>query len=415
MKEYFRLFSYCELIREHKNSALYNKITGQIISLTKDKSNMLYLAESNIKLKDIEKCNFEFFNKLEDMGLGTFLNKPVYIDKFKFGLEETMKKYLKINTEIRNAQIELTTECNLNCVFCKKDDNTLYRKTGCKRWKTSDNKLSVEDWENVIDQLISMSCQEITFISGEPLLEFELLKSLVKLSKNKGIINFTIYTNGILLDDDKISFVKENNIKLVIQLPSIDKDVYTFLTGNGNLDILLKKLAILKENNIDFSILHLITRYNDCELDAYNILSQYSNKIVKEFIYPKPDNNFFSGKIDNYIYNYKNKLLQPNEYIYSYLKENNCCYGQKIGITCDGKVLPCIMSRTLILGNILEKKLYEILDEEYYKVRNLSKSNIEKCKVCSYRFGCFECRALEISATGEIDGMEYCELTKEMI
>lgn len=415
MKEYFRLFPYCELVGGCKNSALYNKITGQIISLTDDKLKMLYLADNNMKLENIEGCDYEFFNRLVDMELGMYFHKPLYIEKFKFGFEGEMKKLLKVNTEIKSAQIEITTECNLDCKFCKKDDNTLYRKTGCKRWKVNDKKLSIQDWDNIINQLISIGCQEITFIGGEPLLKFNILKHIVEYSRNRGIKNFTIYTNGALLDYENIRFIKENNIKLIIQLPTIDKDMYKNLTGNGELDILLKNLEELKENRIDFSILYLIHRYNDCEVNVNTVLSQYSDNIVREYIYPKPNNAFFSDKVFKDIYSYRNKLLQPNEYIYSYLKENNCCYGQKIGITCDGEVLPCIMSRTLNLGNILEKKLYEILDEEYYKIRNLSKDNITKCKDCSFKYGCFECRALEISATGIIDGVEYCELVKERI
>lgn len=72
------------------------------------------------------------------------------------------------------------------------------------------------------------------------------------------------------------------------------------------------------------------------------------------------------------------------------------------------------MSRKLNLENIFNNKLYEILDDRYNDIIHLNKSKIKKCKDCSYRYGCFECRALEISATDELDGIEYCELTKEL-
>ena len=72
------------------------------------------------------------------------------------------------------------------------------------------------------------------------------------------------------------------------------------------------------------------------------------------------------------------------------------------------------MSRKLKLGNIKEtKEFYKLLGDNYYYLKSLSKEKIEGCSECAYRYGCLECRALEMSATGKINGMEYCNVNKQ--
>ena len=56
---------------------------------------------------------------------------------------------------------------------------------------------------------------EIDFFGGEPLMNFEVVKQLVeygrKVEKTRGKnIRFTITTNGVLLDDEKIKYINEN-------------------------------------------------------------------------------------------------------------------------------------------------------------------------------------------------------------
>jgi sulfatase maturation enzyme AslB (radical SAM superfamily) len=51
----------------------------------------------------------------------------------------------------------------------------------------------------------------INFFGWEPLLEFMKLKYFLENAK-KYINKFTIWTNGILLDKEKLDFFKKNNV-----------------------------------------------------------------------------------------------------------------------------------------------------------------------------------------------------------
>ena len=73
--------------------------------------------------------------------------------------------------------------------------------------------MSVEVGKKAIDYLIANSGNrrnlEIDFFGGEPLMNFDVVKELVEYGRkvekehNKNI-RFTMTTNGVLLDDDKI-------------------------------------------------------------------------------------------------------------------------------------------------------------------------------------------------------------------
>ncbi len=64
---------------------------------------------------------------------------------------------------------------------------------------------------------------EVDFFGGEPLMNFELVKELVRYGRsleaeNNKHFRFTITTNGVLLDDDKIDFINENMDNVVLSL-----------------------------------------------------------------------------------------------------------------------------------------------------------------------------------------------------
>ena len=88
---------------------------------------------------------------------------------------------------------------------------------------------------------------------------------------------------------------------------------------------------------------------------------------------------------------------------------NNCLYGQ-IYINISGDVTPCPMMNDIKLGNIVRDDLYEILCKtEYQEIIHLTRSKLPKCKDCAYRYNCLDCRALEMSKSGNLYETDFCE------
>ena len=119
--------------------------------------------------------------------------------------------------ESLSCELMLTSECNMRCTYCiaRNIENAT---------------MSTQIGQKAIDLFVSMSTGakqiEFIFTGGEPTLEFKTLKALTRyaneISKAAEIeANFILKTNGVLINDDVITFLKEYNFKAVI---SIDGD-----------------------------------------------------------------------------------------------------------------------------------------------------------------------------------------------
>ena len=104
-----------------------------------------------------------------------------------------------------------TRVCNTdNCNYCwvyKKDFHEKYF-----------NSFDIEDFYEKIKILsLKSNDYELRFYWWEPMIRFDIIKKIVNYIKEKDSkFKFTINTNLTLLDEEKIDFVNENNIKLII-------------------------------------------------------------------------------------------------------------------------------------------------------------------------------------------------------
>jgi uncharacterized protein len=119
--------------------------------------------------------------------------------------------------ESLSCELMLTSECNMRCTYCiaRNIENAT---------------MSTQIGQKAVDLFVSMSTGakyiEFIFTGGEPTLEFDTLKYLAKyaekISKVAEIeVIFVLKTNGILINEDVITFLRENNFRVVI---SIDGD-----------------------------------------------------------------------------------------------------------------------------------------------------------------------------------------------
>lgn len=415
--KYFRLNAYCHLVEGKVNGCIYNLINGNMIILNKQNQDMLRLCEKNIGLENIPGIDYDLINRLEEMNIGQYYSAPVYIDKYEIGQFKPLEAVTSNNHEVNTVFIELNNACNLNCVFCENGGNSLFRKTGCKRWGMNDMILSFNDWKSIISQASKLNCKHLIFIGGEPFLQEELLKKICSYAVEIGIMKISIYINGSLLTYETIKFMKLYNIELIIQIFGFHDDTYKKITGMPNMGTTIynnvKKLAA---ENINYKLSYLVNKYNEEEIElTFKEYSQFTkyHQMETEFIYPIPENNYYSPKYLNLMYDKKSNLRKAglNVKHFCNAKKQHNCYGNQIGITADGDVLPCIMSRSFVLGNVKEEKLSDILcNKKYEYFKKLNKDAIDKCKSCALKFGCFDCRALEYSATGNVHGLEYCNI-----
>ncbi|MBO8173950.1 MAG: radical SAM protein [Thermococcus sp.] len=87
------------------------------------------------------------------------------------------------------------------------------------------------------------------------------------------------------------------------------------------------------------------------------------------------------------------------------------CLAGTLAITADGYALPCPLLRNFIVGDARTESIKQLLRKKRLKrFWKLTKDNIEGCNTCPFKYLCHDCRALEYQASGDIFGIEYCNL-----
>ena len=350
------------------------------------------------------------------------------------------------NTVIKALCLHIAHSCNLNCSYC-------FAAQG--KYHGEDALMSFETGKRALDFLVENSGTrrnlEVDFFGGEPLLNFDVVKQLVKYArsiekdKNKNF-RFTLTTNGVLIDDDVIDFCNAEMDNVVLSLdgrPEIHDHFRKDMGGNGSYDKILPKFKKFVEkrgdksyymrgtfthNNVDFTndIFHMADLgfkelsmepvvcppnepYALTDEDLPILLRQYEI-LSKEMLKRKKAGNGFT------FYHY---MIDLTNGPCIYKRITGCGSGTEyMAVTPQGELYPChqfVGDEKYKLGDIWNGvSNHEKVNE--FKLCNAYAK--EECKDCFARLYCSGgCAANSYHATGNINGVyEYgCKLFKKRI
>jgi len=146
-----------------------------------------------------------------------------------------------------NMALFLTQSCNLRCVYCYGDGGT-YGTGGSMDQKTA---FQAVDW--LIEQSGKKKKIHVGFFGGEPFLAFPMMKAVTEYAKKKAgeadkAVDFNVTTNGTLLDDEKIAFVKEHDISVQVSFDGpreVQNAQRPFSDGGSSYDVAVPKIKKL--------------------------------------------------------------------------------------------------------------------------------------------------------------------------
>lgn len=335
-----------------------------------------------------------------------------------------------------NYVVHLTEGCNLRCKYCY--ENRYYNKMN--------NEICFENIKAIVDresEHASANCF-ITFYGGEPLLKKELIYKTVeyiKMKKTNTKFYFSMTTNGTLMDEDFVNYMKVNNF---IQISySIDGAETThnsnriFKNGKGSFEVVKGNAIRLLKQFKNVIAMMVVTKNNSQELSenikylyhlgfrTFNTLFDYFEKwndqdfvIIKkelkkvaEFYYDVmmrgEDINIpiFDEKIETHI----NRKFDCNESCLSAMKSVN------VGV--DGKFYFCmqfVYNSEYVIGdckNGIDSSLKNNL---------LAKMGVEneECKDCVIKNRCkHKCPCKNYMITNDVNGLSpvVCEFERLFI
>lgn len=331
---------------------------------------------------------------------------------------------------IKAMCLHVAHDCNMNCAYCFGDKGA-FEGIRCL--------LSLETGKKAIDFLIRNSGSrrnlEIDFFGGEPLMNFEVVKELVKYGRDieGGFgknIRFTITTNGILLDDEKIKYINENMDNVILSIdgrPEVNDRMRKTVNGKGTYDIITRnyKNFISKRDGL-YYVRGTFTRYNlDFAEDVKHLLELgFSNVSVEPVVtdsrYPyalREDDidvilREYDRLSDMYIRNAEEG--KPFDFFHFNVDLNQgpcvikrisgCGAGTEyVAISPEGDIYPChqfVGNKKFRLGNLYDEKFENKLYDTFNRAHIYNKPD---CVDCWAKFYCSGgCHANAMNTNGDI-------------
>ena len=315
--------------------------------------------------------------------------------------------------------------------------------------------MSLDVGKRALDFLIENSGNrknlEVDFFGGEPLMNWETVKSLVAYAReqekkyNKNF-RFTLTTNGVLIDDDVIDFCNREMSNVVLSLDG-RKEVHDRFRkdylGRGSYDTVVPRFQefVRRRGDKSYYIRGTFTHYNtDFTNDIFHMADLGFKELSMEPVVCSPEDESALTQSDlpvlfeQYEILAKEMLKRKREgrgfTFYHYmldLTHGPCIYKRISGcgsgteymaVTPAGELYPChqfVGDPKYLLGNIYDGVTNKEVQNEFKLCNAYARSECADCWAKLYCSG--GCAANSYHASGKITGVyKYgCELFKKRI
>ncbi len=332
----------------------------------------------------------------------------------------TKEEELDINYNPQNIVkalcLHVAHDCNLKCEYCFASQGD---------FKGQRLLMPLEVGKRALEFLVKNSGNrknlEVDFFGGEPLMNFDVVKELVKYGRelekkyNKKF-RFTITTNGILLNDDNMKFINENMDNVVLSLDGrkeVNDRMRKTLNGSGSFDIIVPKfLKLVKlrgdktyyvrgtftSHNLDFSkdVLKLYEiGFDSISVEPvvaspendYAILEEHLETILKE--YEELSSEYIELKKAGKGFEFFHFMIDLSQGPCLIKRVVGCGAGvEYLAVTPEGDLYPChqfVGNEEFKMGDVFTGVSNEELREKFKKANVLTKN---ECKECWARFYC---------------------------
>lgn len=216
---------------------------------------------------------------------GQLFSEDAQIDAFKMS---------RHNPVIKALCLHVAHDCNIRCDYC-------FAAQGA--FEGHRTLMSFETGAKALEFLIANSGNrkqlEVDFFGGEPLMNFEVVKRLVAYGrelekKHNKTFRFTMTTNGVLLDAEKIAYINREMHNLVLSIDgrkSVNDKMRHTVSGEGTYDIILPKFkeAVASRGDKSYYVRGTFTQFSkDFSEDVLHLAAMGFDQIsVEPVVAPK--------------------------------------------------------------------------------------------------------------------------------
>lgn len=282
--------------------------------------------------------------------------------------------------EIDYLRISITDLCNLRCIYCMP-------KEGIDKF-SHEQIISPERIKEIVEIVAKLGIKKIRLTGGEPLVRRGLIDIIKLIREVKEIEEICLTTNAITLKENAKALKDAGVDRLNISLDTLDAKKYSFITRGGDISKVFEGIKEAKKVGFKNTKINcvLIGGYNDDEIEKFISFAKENDLIIRfielmpigegERFDPKSfiSNKIILNKIPSLVFDYEDdvstyyKVKGSNTSVglISPLSNKFCKKCNRIRLTSDGKIKPCLHSEVEyelnnLHGEELENKLKEAI------------------------------------------------------
>lgn len=332
---------------------------------------------------------------------------------------------------IKSLCLHVAHDCNLRCRYCF---------AGTGEYSGPRSLMPLEVGKAALDFLLSHSgarpTVEVDFFGGEPLMNMPVVRELIfygnEAARQVGKrIDFTLTTNGVLLDEEIGAFLKEHQVNLVLSIdgrPEVNDRMRPMAGGQGSYQRIVPRYRrlVAELEPTDYYIRGTYTRYNlDFAEDVRHLhdLGFTSLSVEPVVAHPEDDYAFKQEDIsriceeyDRLVDLYLERQAEGRPFDFFHFNvdlEQGPCLPKRLtgcgagfeylAVTPEGELYPChqFVGRTEFkLGDVWQGIVHEGVSDQFKEAHIYNK---QACRECWARFLCSGgCHANAHAHTGSL-------------
>lgn len=333
-------------------------------------------------------------------------------------------------TAVTDITLNLTSECNLNCLYCWNDKGSYSGEGFISAEKTPKRNCDMTDAiaEAAVDTLLSLRGEEtdlvVDFYGGEPLLNLDTILHTVKYCKaqeeKQGVtFSYLLATNGTLLTPEISKTLIELGVQIALSIDgpqAVHDHNRPFADGNGSFESILANLEkmpqdirkkLVGRSTVTPRFPHMSELYQnlkdlgfermeifESEDACHKITDQrkdlfFTTQSDREVLYKEYEklaqifiDEVLEGKL-SYAKTFFNRFFKLMQRLYYNEELTGGCPAAtgQLAVSSDGKVYPCtsfLGIEKFCLGSVTEKVDKKIYEDFIAKINE----RFKKCSEC---------------------------------
>ena len=231
----------------------------------------------------------------------------------------------QFNREIHYLRISITDKCNLRCAYCMPEEGVPF--------KPHNAIMSFEEIVRVVESAAKLGIHKIRLTGGEPLVRKDVVELVRMIKAVEGIEHLGMTTNGVLLDKLAEPLREGGMDSLNISMDTLNPERYKKITRIGDISFTLRGIEAARSAGFGKIKINMVVMDNTPDGE----IQEMDDFCVKK------------GLTLQLINHYDLSEEKQNTYVFD--RPSKCAVCNRIRLTADGLLKPCLHSNQEIPVN----------------------------------------------------------------